>query len=75
MPRPPKPSTLSLLDEMRFFAEHTSVDLDEFAHVMGMKVNSIYAAARNHGCTDLYDVLARRRAATGEAVRPGAIRL
>lgn len=75
MTRPARQSTLNMLDEMRFFARHTSMDLDEFAATVGMKCNSVYAAARHHGRLGDYQALADRRATVGEAVRHGAVRL
>lgn len=72
---PPKKITLTIISEMRFFAEHTSCDVAETARALGRTEEALARTARRYDVMDVYRALAARSNETNGKVPQGALRL
>lgn len=72
---PPRNITLTIISEMRFFAEHTSCDATEVARALGKTEESLSRTARRYDVMDVYRALAARSNETNGKVPQGALRL
>ena len=69
-----KPTTLALIEELEFFANHTCYSLNEATEILGRTQSALLAVSQKYACTDAYETLSGRNTTIGK-VPTGAIRL